>query len=163
MLLLQCHYLKVLGVDRDYSSYCALMSTRHAAGRNKIVSLVHFLIRENQCHYVRWQNDVCALLMQLSCPEIPFAVACLLRKSRDDGEKRLHLPKWRQGRHQHHCAAKLDENKRTLISSDSFDSISISLCPLAFFICSFSVAAAECPDSPFLPHLFTPPSLTSHF
>lgn len=140
----------MFGVDRDRSFYCAFMSMLFAAGENKLVFLSIFSSVKNQCQYVRWQNDVCALSMQLSCPQIPFTVACLLQTK---------LPKMMEKRGYIFGMERAAINT-ALCWKKQCPSIwhlySFNFCPLAFFpfifSISFSVTTSECPDSPSLPN-----------
>lgn len=119
VLLLQCHYVKVFEVDRDYSFYCAFMSPLLAAGQNKPVSLIW----ENQRRYARRQNDVCATV--LSSNPLCLGLFTANKAAQDDGETGLHLQDG-EGHHPQHCATKLEQiNMRTwLFRADTF-----SLCP----------------------------------
>lgn len=105
-----CHYVKVFGVDGDYS-LCIYVHPPHCCRAKQTSFLVHFLIQNNQCQYVRWHNDV----RTLSCASIPFTLASLvptnLPKMKE--ERRLHLRNW-ECCHPQHCATKLGKRLVTL-------------------------------------------------
>lgn len=127
----------MLGGDRVYCFYCAFMSTVVTSGQEQTAFLVHFLIWENQRHYVRWRNDVvCACVDVLKSPLLVYCK-----------QNRTYSDMWT-----------LIFGALTLLISVL---ILFSVCALAFFLfffsISFSVTTSECPGSPLLPRSFLLP------
>lgn len=152
----------MFGVDRDYSFYCAFMSTLLAAGQNKVVFLsvsssgrISANMSVDRMMYAHcWCN----------CPQIPFAVVCLLQRkaAQDNGEKRLHAQTG-EGCHPQHRATKLDKKNMNFPGHLNLRPSIPHFSALAFFPFIFSIFSLSLHLSVQTLPPSLPPVSTSHF